>query len=80
MNVGSVEEISIQNGAERVRQMTTSSSSIQTVSYDDAYEAGFEDMLRRVPDIGKVERLVQWRPSRSLDDILRDVIWFERSN
>jgi UDP-glucose 4-epimerase len=80
VNVGSVEEISIRNLAERVRQLTTSSSTIQTVSYDDAYEAGFEDMLRRVPDIGKVERLVQWRPSRSLDDILRDVISFERSN
>jgi UDP-glucose 4-epimerase len=79
-NVGSREEISIQGLAERVRDLVGSGSAIRSVPYDQAYEQGFEDMMRRVPDTTKVEGAIQWRPSRSLDDILRDVIAYERNN
>jgi UDP-glucose 4-epimerase len=79
-NVGSREEITIGELAERVRDLVGSRSIIRHVSYDEAYEQGFEDMMRRVPDTSKVEKTIDWRPTRSLDDILRDVISFERNN
>jgi UDP-glucose 4-epimerase len=78
-NVGSQQEISIGNLAKRVCELVGSGSSTQKVSYDEAYEQGFEDMMRRVPDIGKVQRGISWSPKRELDDILRDVIAYERS-
>jgi UDP-glucose 4-epimerase len=79
-NVGSREEITIRGLAERVCQLVGSKSVIKSVSYDDAYEQGFEDMMRRVPDTSKIEGLVDWRPTRSLDDILNDVISYERNS
>jgi len=79
-NVGSKEEITIRALAERVRDAAGSRSTIQTVSYDDAYEQGFEDMLRRVPDVSKVERAISWKPTTTLEDVIRDVIAFERKN
>jgi UDP-glucose 4-epimerase len=78
VNVGSQEEVSIRALAARVRKLTGSPSMIHTVSYDQAYEEGFEDMTRRVPDIGKAQRLLDWCPTKTLDDIVRDVIAFER--
>ena len=47
--------------------------------YDEAYEAGFEDMPRRVPDIAKIEAAVGWTPTRTLDEILGDVVTFQQS-
>jgi len=79
-NVGGEQEITIRALAERVREIVGSQSPIRNVSYDDAYEQGFEDMLRRVPDVSKIRTLTGWRATRSLDDVLRDVIAFERSN
>jgi UDP-glucose 4-epimerase len=79
-NVGAEQEVTIRQLAERVRDAVGSQSVIRSVSYDDAYEQGFEDMLRRVPDVSKVKRWIGWTPTRSLDDILRDVISFERSH
>ncbi len=73
-NVGSSEEVSIMRLAERVRELTGSSSEIVTVPYDEAYEEGFEDMPRRVPDTSKVSRLTGFRPTVTLDDILHSVI------
>ena len=73
-NIGSNEEVSIMQLAERVKGLTGSTSEIVTVPYDEAYEEGFEDMPRRVPDISKVGALVGFRPTVSLDDILRSVI------
>lgn len=78
-NVGATEEISILELAERVRQAVGSRSEIVTVPYDQAYESGFEDMPRRVPEIAKVASVVGYRPKRGLGDILRDVIAFERT-
>jgi len=73
-NVGSNEEVSIMELARRVKKLTGSNSEIVTVPYDEAYEEGFEDMPRRVPDISKVSALVGFRPTVTLDGILQSVI------
>jgi UDP-glucose 4-epimerase len=73
-NVGSTEEVSILELAERVRTVANSSSEISFVSYDDAYEEGFEDMPRRIPDTARIRELLDWEPTRTLDETLRDVI------
>ena len=78
-NVGALEEISIRGLAERVLKLTGSTSEVVSIPYDVAYEEGFEDMERRVPDISKIRRLTGWEPSRTLDEMLRDVIEFERA-
>lgn len=72
-NVGANEEISIAGLAERVTEQLDSSSSIVKVSYDEAYEEGFEDMPRRVPNTAKVRELLGWAPQRDLSDIIADV-------
>ena len=72
-NVGSRSEISIQGLAEKIREITGSTSQIVYVPYDEAYEAGFEDMQRRRPDTGRVQALLGWQPQRSLEDIIGDV-------
>jgi UDP-glucose 4-epimerase len=73
-NIGSSEEVSITALAERVLALTGSPSKIVYVPYSEAYEAGFEDMPRRVPDTSKLARTVGFRPSTPLDHILREVI------
>jgi UDP-glucose 4-epimerase len=73
-NVGNDEEVSIRALAERVRDLTGGRSEIVTVPYDQAYEAGFEDMPRRVPDLGKIRRFVGYEPTVGLDEILGRVI------
>jgi len=78
-NVGSTHEITIAELALRVKQLSGSSSEITYVSYDDAYEEGFEDMQRRVPDISKIQRLIGYAPSMTIDEILLSVIDFQRS-
>jgi nucleoside-diphosphate-sugar epimerase len=78
-NIGATEEISILDLANRVREMTESRSEVRLVPYEQAYEAGFEDMPRRIPDIGKVADAIGYRPTCGLGDILRDVVAFERS-
>lgn len=77
-NIGSNEEISIVKLADKVRQLTDSSSEIVFVPYNEAYEEGFEDMPRRVPDTSKIHQLVGFKPDMSLDGILKSVIDFER--
>jgi UDP-glucose 4-epimerase len=78
INIGGTEEISIQDLAERVREATGGSSNIVFVPYAEAYEEGFEDMLRRVPDVSKLRAITGFRPQMTLDAVLRDVIRFER--
>jgi UDP-glucose 4-epimerase len=73
-NVGNSEEISILDLAHRVRTLTSSNSEITLVPYDQAYEAGFEDMPRRVPDLTKIHRLVGYTPTVGLDEILQRTI------
>lgn len=79
-NVGSDQEIEIKALAERVRELTGSSSEITFLPYDEAYEEGFEDMPRRVPDTSKLRDLVGFAPTMTLNDILASVIEFERGS
>jgi UDP-glucose 4-epimerase len=73
-NIGNTSEISIRELAERVKSLTASRSPIHFVPYDEAYEAGFEDMPRRAPDISKVAALIGYQPKVTLDDIIARVI------
>jgi UDP-glucose 4-epimerase len=75
-NVGSSEEVSIKTLAERIRELTSSDSEIVYVPYDEAYEEGFEDMYRRVPDTSKVAALTGLTHDTTLDGILREVIGY----
>lgn len=70
VNIGNTEEITIENLAKTVKQRTNSSSAIQYVPYDKAYEPGFEDMMRRVPSIDKLDTLTGFRPRTSLAEII----------
>jgi UDP-glucose 4-epimerase len=78
-NVGSTHEVSIRALAEQVRDAAGSQSEIVLVPYGEAYAAGFEDMMRRVPDVTKLERVTGFRPSTSLDVIIRDVVEDQRA-
>jgi UDP-glucose 4-epimerase len=73
-NVGNGKEITILALAETIRELARSRSPIVKIPYDEAYEAGFEDMPRRVPDIGKIRALVGYEPRVELDEILTRVI------
>ncbi len=73
-NVGSDEEVTIDGLAQRVKAMAGSCSQIVHVPYDEAYAPGFEDMQRRVPDIGKIGRVIGWKPSLGLDRTLEQII------
>jgi UDP-glucose 4-epimerase len=75
-NVGSNQEITILDLARKVKELTNSKSEITFVPYDEAYEEGFEDMPRRIPDISKVNGRVGFQPEKSLDGILDSVIEF----
>jgi len=77
-NIGNTEEISILDLATRVRTLTKSPSEIVLIPYDQAYEEGFEDMPRRVPDLRKIGALVGYRPTKRLDDILQRVVAHSR--
>ena len=78
-NVGSQEEVSIGELARQVVEAAGSDSEIGYVSYEDAYAPGFEDMVRRIPDISKAERYVGWRPTTPLGEILQEVIAYHQA-
>jgi len=78
-NIGALNEISIRELAGRIVEETDSTSSIVSVPYDVAYEEGFEDMERRIPDIARISRVTGWTPQLSLERIIGDVIAFERA-
>ncbi len=73
VNVGNTEEITIEDLAHRVKQKTASTSPIEFIPYDKAYEPGFEDMMRRVPCVDKLEELTGFRPKTTLDEIIERV-------
>lgn len=75
-NVGSTEEISILQLAHKIKDMVASNSRIVLIPYEKAYKDGFEDMMRRVPDLGKIERAIGFRPSMNLEEILASTIKF----
>jgi UDP-glucose 4-epimerase len=77
-NIGNTGEVTIGDLAQRVKEMTGSGSPIRYVPYDEAYEEGFEDMPRRVPDISKVRALIGYEPTLGLNEIIRTVIEHNR--
>ncbi len=77
-NIGHTKEISVYELAVLVKRMTGSASEIVLVRYEQAYEAGFEDMARRAPDISKIQRLIGYQPKLDLPEMLERVIAYER--
>ena len=72
-NVGGIGETTIKELAAKVIERTKSASEIRFLPYSDAYPAGFEDMQRRVPDISKIKKAINWGPKHSLDSIIDSV-------
>jgi UDP-glucose 4-epimerase len=79
-NIGGTDEITIEDLAHLVRAATGSQSEITLVPYDEAYEEGFEDMRRRIPDTRKIRERLGWEPAKTLGDILTDVIAAQRAD
>lgn len=77
-NVGSNQEITINELAQRVRELAKSTSEIVHVPYEKTYGPGFEDMRRRTPDISKLQKTIDYKPTYDIDAILRDVIAYFR--
>jgi UDP-glucose 4-epimerase len=73
INIGNDEEVTIRQLAERAIKMTGSASEIKYISYDEAYGEGFEDMQRRVPNLAKANKLIGFKPTRTLVNIIEDV-------
>ena len=73
-NLGSQEEVTIEELARRVIRITDSASTIQMLPYEEAYEEGYEDMPRRVPDTTKIRQLIGFAPTKNLDQIIRSVV------
>ena len=78
-NIGGTEQISIDALAQKIKQMTNSQSEIAHVPYEEAYAEGFEDMLRRMPDVSKLQRYIGFIPATTLDAMLQDVIHWVRT-
>ena len=78
VNIGSDEPITITALAEKVIEMTGSSSEIRSLTYEQAYGRPFDDMLTRKPDLTKIERLIGYKPKFSLDETLRQIIEYEK--
>ena len=72
-NIGTQAEITITGLAEKVRELVGSTPRSRYVPYDEAYEQGFEDMMRRVPDTTKIREAIGWAPRKTLDEIVNDV-------
>ncbi len=79
-NLGSDDEITIKQLAERVIAATGSKSGIRTVSYEEAYGPGFEDLLRRKPSLEKINKLISYQSQVSLDEILAKLIDYQRTS
>ncbi len=75
-NVGSEQEITIEGLAEKIKQMTGSNSQIDYIPYEKAYEQGFEDMHRRVPDLNKIRKLIGYEAKVTLDEVIESVILY----
>jgi UDP-glucose 4-epimerase len=77
-NVGDTNEVCILELADLIIRTTGSHSSIAMIPYAEAYGEGFEDMYRRIPDLTKLQRLIDWHPARTLEDIVDDVVAHQR--
>ncbi|MFA5336539.1 MAG: GDP-mannose 4,6-dehydratase [Candidatus Omnitrophota bacterium] len=79
-NIGSQEEVTIEDLARKVIEITKSKSKIVKIPYEKAYEEGFEDMDRRIPDTTKIRNLVGFKPTADLKGIIEDVVKYTREN
>jgi len=79
-NIGGKEEISIEKLAHLVNEVLKSPSSVIHIPYEKAYEEGFDDMRKRVPDIGKIENLIGYEPKCNLRDIVYDVAEYQKNH
>jgi UDP-glucose 4-epimerase len=77
-NIGHTKEISIYELAVLIKKMTGSQSEIRLIPYEQAYEAGFEDMHRRLPDISKIGRMIGYEPTANLGEMLARIVACER--
>jgi UDP-glucose 4-epimerase len=77
-NIGGIEEISMLDLARKIIALTGSKSEIVLIPYEEAYQADFEDMMRRVPSVEKVARLIGFKPNVNLGDILPEIVAFMR--
>ena len=77
-NIGSQEEVSILELAQRVKARAGSESDIRFVPYEQAYETGFEDFRRRVPSISKIQSMIEWEPTTQLDETIDQIIHYYR--
>jgi UDP-glucose 4-epimerase len=73
-NIGSQEEITIEQLAKEIIKLTGSKSKIEYIPYEEAYEEGFEDMQRRIPDINKINKLIGFKPTYTLPEIIKDIV------
>ena len=78
-NIGGTEEVTIVDLARKIREATRSKSELCFVPYEKAYEEGFEDIVRRVPDLSRIHAAIGYSPSRPLEEIIRDVVAHERA-
>lgn len=78
VNIGTQEEVSILELAQRVKTLCASESEIRIIPYVEAYGEGFDDMLRRVPDLSRAEALIDWQPQYQLDEIIQQVVGYIR--
>ncbi|MFN8528247.1 MAG: GDP-mannose 4,6-dehydratase [Anaerolineae bacterium] len=78
VNIGSSEEVSILQLAERVKARAGSTSEIKCIPYEEAYETGFEDFRRRVPSLDKIARLTNWQPTTTLDETIDQILDYQR--
>ena len=78
-NIGSSREVTILQLAERIKELTGSASKTVLVPYDEAYEEGFEDMMRRVPDLSKIHDLIGYEPKVGFDETLESIIEYHRN-
>jgi len=79
-NIGSTEEITILDLAQRVRQRANSQSEVRLIPYEEAYEAGFEDFRRRVPSLDKIRQIIEWEPTTPLDETIDQIIAYYRED
>ena len=79
-NIGNDKEITIENLALQVKELSGSNSEIVYIPYDEAYESGFEDMERRCPDNGKIKKLLGFSPSKNLEEIIQSTIEYYRNH
>jgi UDP-glucose 4-epimerase len=78
-NLGNDQEISIEELASLVKELTNSSSEIEFIPYEKAYQENFEDMMRRIPDLTKIKNTIDYNPDTSLEKMITEIIeYFER--